>query len=244
MGQAASGQASNALTSIRVLFLDMDNPVAYKLTAGLLHKHSEVTVVLATEDNVAVEVNRADVIVTIEAPLSKGVIARAAVLKLICQFGNDVSRIDLQAAAAANISVTHIPSKDAGIAESSAEHAIGLAFSVLRPRSVPSARGSIGKNLCGMTAVVVGNGGIGQRLTFLLQAMGSDASCVDPSNVDLLEEIGNADILFFCCAVTEKLKKLVNLQFLTSTKEGAYIVSISRVSHEYILCHVGLILCF
>lgn len=232
MGQAAS--EPNGLSSVRVLFLDAENATAHELTQAALAAHPQVTTVLATEATVKEEINRADVIVTVDAPVTKGVIARAACLKLICQFGHDVSGIDLKAAEAAGVAVTRVPSKDAGIAESCTEFALYLALDMLRSvdrRPVPRNSPGLGRTLCGLTAMVFGNGGIGQRLALLLQAMGSDASCVDPANRDYEEDLPHADILFFCCKLDDGTRGMVNLDFLRKTKDGVLIVNIAKVCY-------------
>lgn len=239
MGQAASAESATSLTSVRVLFLDEDNKAAYEYTSNALKKYPEVTTVLATPASVAEEINRADVFVTVNSPVSKGMIARAATLKLICLFGSDVSDIDLEAAAVANIPVTRISSKDAGIAESCAEHALHLALDLLRLARPTFESTRLGKNLCGMTAIVFGNGGLGQRLTFLLQAMGSDASCVNPDNNDYFDELRNADIIFFCCGVKKSTQKIVNADFLQKTKNEVYVVSISKVGQTQLFLSVS-----
>jgi phosphoglycerate dehydrogenase-like enzyme len=239
MGASSSSDAepTGFVFPVRVLFLgdtsekDTAHSCAYEYTK---HELSiicpDVTVVQATPETVAMEINRADVIVPLLSPITKGVIARAANLKLICQFGHDVSAIDLVAASAANIPVTRIPSKDAGIAESATEYALGLALGLLRNMSpVPPSDTPLGKNLCGMKALVFGDGGIGERLSMCLQALGMEVLIADSTNPDSVNLLPLADIVFFCCRPTERTKRFIDIEFLSKTKDGVYIINISRV---------------
>ena len=250
MGNTESDSATGGigLASLRVLFLGDDGgiPFAYEYTKSNLSSYPEITVIQSSASTYENELNCADVIVPLTTPITKGVIARAANLKLICQFGHDISDINLEAAKAANIIVTRIPSDQAGIAESIAEYAVCLALNLLRRIDMNSSlkyESQLGKNLCGMKAVVFGSDRISQRLGYLLQSMGVDVICIDTEaeNVDYFSELPKIDILFFCCIPTLKNKGLINAELLNNTKEGVFIINMSKV-RAYILIITILIL--
>ncbi len=229
MGQAASSARTEPL---QVVFCNSNAvPFAFEYTKRCLENDSNIVLKESDELNLLELVNTADVIVPLMTEVNKGLIARAPMLKMIMQFGHDVSSIDLETAVSNDILISRINSADAGIAESYTEYALYIAFSLMRQAYLTpenTAR-TLGENLCGMKALVFGIGGIAKCLVQRLVAIGCNAKSTDFVSAQYSDIIDQMDIIFFCCQVNNINKSFVNKEFLKKLKNRVYLVNVSKV---------------
>lgn len=176
-----------------------------------------------------------------------GLIARGGRLKLIAAAGSGVDHIDVDAAQAAGIAVTH--TVGAG-AQSVAEHAIGQMLGLAKrmvemDRAVREARFGVRHSagfdeLHGRTLAIVGFGAIGRALA-RIAARGFDMEVlavtrsgvsVDDEHVHatlpLAEALAAADIVSVHAPLTAATRGLIGAAELARMKPGAWLVDTSR----------------
>ena len=150
--------------------------------------------------------------------------------------------IDLIGAARAGLRIANVPYY---APESIAEHTIFLAMALLRKakresRMVEaydfSLKGLQGRQLCGMTAGVIGTGHIGRATIRILNAFGCHVFAfarhpqegIGCTYAPLADVISGSDILFLHCPLTEETKDMIGEAALASMKRGAYLVNTAR----------------
>jgi D-3-phosphoglycerate dehydrogenase len=181
--------------------------------------------------------NDVDVLIPLTTRITSGVIARCPKLKMIMQFGSNISRIDIAAAQIAGVYVGRISSDECGISESVSEYAIYLALQLLRNASrqkKPDDSRShcckpIGKTLSGMKVIVFGNGPIGRGVSERLRPFGCDVKSITLSCPQNYEYLFESDLIFLCCPLNERSRKMVNIEFISALKPGVFIVNLSEV---------------
>lgn len=165
-------------------------------------------------------------------------------LKVIARYGVGVDNVDLEVAAEKGITVTNTPHANA---VSVAELTIGLLLSLAR--SIPEAAASVrdgkwprihGKSLEGKVIGLVGFGSVGREVARRLQLWQSPLLAYDPFadedlahslNVRLvgLEElIREADFVSLHAPLLAETLRMVNADFLSRMKRGAYLVNTAR----------------
>ena len=175
---------------------------------------------------------------TIDRLAERGVTAIA----LRCAGYNNV---DLDAAAAAGITVVRVPAYSP---EAVAEHTLALVLALDRHihRAYQRVRdgnfaldGLLGNGLHGATAGVVGTGRIGQLVAHLLIAFGCDVVAHDPivneqlvaagvEYVSRVELLRRSDIIALTCPLTSETFHLVDRAAVAEMKDGVMIVNTGR----------------
>jgi phosphoglycerate dehydrogenase-like enzyme len=231
-----NSQANVKLTEAKVVFAS-GNAFPYSLAAELTRKELEAAgckaklrIVVCDPKNVVEHLSDADVLIPFDAVVTAGVIARAPILKLIMQFGNDVSNVDVTAATEAGIDVSRIKSNECGIAESCAEFAVYLALSLIFKQSASNGEGNqLRSTLCGKNAIIFGGGAVASCLGLRLKGLGCNVMPVTQHHPENYKYLPDADILFLCLSRTQVTAELVNAELLSAMKNGIHIVDISRV---------------
>ena len=196
---------------------------------------------------------QADVIV-VRSPfrITRTMITHAPRLGLIIRAGSGLDNVDLCAARALNISVHNTPLN----ANAVAEHALALLLSLMReiPRlSIEISKGqwnkhgALGREISGRTAVVVGFGRIGRRVSEILSGFGCSLVVVDPSPheeekrtalrslrdarcLPLDCALVEAELLFLCCPGNSRTRHLINESTIARMPRGAVVINVSRGS--------------
>ncbi|MGC1784747.1 MAG: phosphoglycerate dehydrogenase [Acidobacteriaceae bacterium] len=171
-------------------------------------------------------------------------LASADRLRVIARYGAGVDNVDLKAAAKKGITVTNTPNANS---VSVAELAIGLLLSLAR--SIPEATRAVregkwprlqGKILAGKVIGLVGFGAIGKEVARRLQLWQSTVLACDPFGdkglahslgvrlVDMEELIHNSDFLLLHVPLLDETRHMVDTDFLSRMKRGAYIVNAAR----------------
>ena len=165
-------------------------------------------------------------------------------LEVIARYGAGIDRVDLKAAHAKGITVTNTPGANA---VSVAELTIGLMLSLAR--MLPNANEATkaghwprlsGTSLEGKVVGLLGFGAIGKQVAKRLQGFDCRIVAFDPildvdlakaHNVELLprdEVISQADFLSLHVPVLPETRQMVNAEFLSNMKSGAFLINTAR----------------
>jgi D-3-phosphoglycerate dehydrogenase len=165
-------------------------------------------------------------------------------LRVIGRYGIGVDNVNLEDASARGIAVVNVPDY---CIEEVATHAAALALAAWR--KLPQARALIDadawdswpelrpvRRLSEATLGIVGLGRIGREVARMLQPFFAEIVAYDPvaggvadiRSVELDELFAAADVVSLHCPLTESTRNLVNAERLTSMKEGAVLVNVSR----------------
>jgi len=201
-----------------------------------------------TEQDLIEHGREADAILTLDEPLTAGVIASLARCRVISRFGIGVDKVDLEAATAAGIVVTNVP--DYCVDEAS-DHALALMLAV--ERRIPALDAAVMqgrwdtaavagpvRRLRGRRAGVVGFGRLGARFARKAAALGLDVAVHDPYVADgeieaagarplaLDELLASSDIVSLHVPLTSETHHLLDRRRLFSMPPGAVLVNTSR----------------
>lgn len=155
------------------------------------------------------------------------------------------NHVDLEAARALGITVTHVPGYSP---HAVAEHTIALLLSLVRhiPQAYSRVRegnfsieGLMGFDLHGKTAAIVGTGRIGSAVGRILQGMGMRVLAYDPRpsaeavghgfQFGALEKVlGEADVVSLHCPLLPNSRHLISHTTLGWMKRGAVLINTSR----------------
>lgn len=167
-------------------------------------------------------------------------------VKLIALRCAGYNNVDLKAAAKNGIKVVRVPAYSPN---SVAEHAVALLLALTR--KIPQAyiktksgnfslNGLTGRNLCGLTAGILGTGRIGKLMAEILSGFGMNVEVYDVypdaewaafhgfKYVQLTQLFADSDVLSLHCPLTEETKHVVNAQSLQLMKRDAVIINTGR----------------
>ncbi|HUI16170.1 MAG TPA: NAD(P)-dependent oxidoreductase [Alphaproteobacteria bacterium] len=154
----------------------------------------------------------------------------------------DIRNIDVAAASAAGVLVTHAtPGFTASVAEMAVGFMVDLARGVTdsaseyRRGGTPAAR--MGRQLKGSSLGIVGYGAIGQYLAELGKALGMSVLVSDPHKkvadkalrqVELAALLAEADFVVCLVVATPETENLMNAAVFARMKPSAYFINLSR----------------
>jgi D-3-phosphoglycerate dehydrogenase len=192
-----------------------------------------------TEDEIIAHLDGVDGLIAGLEPLTERVLRSAPRLRVIARVGIGVDNVDLDAAASLGIAVSNTPE---GPTDAVAELTVAAALAVTR--SLVQANNalhegqwekSITDGVRGATALVVGYGRIGKRVTELLSALGARVQAADPmlppgefegaERVVLEDGLANADIVTLHASGRECL---LTGEQLATMKPGAVLLNGAR----------------
>jgi D-3-phosphoglycerate dehydrogenase len=176
--------------------------------------------------------------------IDRKALASADCLKIIARYGVGVDNVDLSAAREKGIMVTNTPGANS---VSVAELTVGLILALARqiPQGVSATRLGLfprlnGLSITGKTVGIVGLGSIGKQVArrlsgFDCQILAYDAypdsNFANQNNVrytSLDELLSASDYVSLHLPLLPETRGMVNRQFLTKIKQGAYIVNTAR----------------
>jgi phosphoglycerate dehydrogenase-like enzyme len=192
-----------------------------------------------------------DILIPTMCPVTREGLADADQLKLIQQCGSGLEGVDIAAATEKGILVANVPTGTSGNADSVAELGIYLMIGLCRDvrgmaRSLRDRRigQPQGRALSGLTAGIVGLGGIGQALIrrlkgFDMRIIGIKNREPEKARVSLgLEWVGGpdrlqellrrSDIVFLCVPLTPASRNMINRQTLAWMQPDAFLINLSR----------------
>ena len=167
-------------------------------------------------------------------------------VKLIAMRCAGYNNVDLKAAAEAGIKVARVPAYSP---HAVAEHAAALLLALTR--KIPQAYlrtksgnftldGLTGRDLCGLTAGILGTGKIGRIMAEILNGFGMKMALYDPyplkewadekgfTYLQLDDFFAACDVISLHCPLTEETKHIVNKRSLSLMKRDAVIINTGR----------------
>lgn len=198
----------------------------------------ELTAIIARE--------QPDAIIVRQGNLTREMINASQALKIIAKHGVGYDTIDIAAAAERNIPVTIALGANA---QSVAEHALALMFSVARQTALLDARlrdghwdkaTSVGIELCGKTLGLVGLGAIGRILMELVTPLRMTVKVYDPylahlpdlPNVERADDfqtmLAGCDVISLHCPLTEQNRNLFGAAQFTQMRPGSLLINTAR----------------
>lgn len=157
-------------------------------------------------------------------------------LRIVANYAVGIDNLDVQAARDRGVVLTNTPGV---LTNATAEHAIGLALSLLRRicegdrslrRRDPWEWGPdfmVGEGLEGKQVLVVGPGRIGRRVAQLAEAHGARTAFVGRGD-DLRRRLASADVVSLHCPLTPETHHLIDADALAAMKSGAVLVNTAR----------------
>ncbi|MGL6113100.1 MAG: NAD(P)-dependent oxidoreductase [Rubrivivax sp.] len=177
-----------------------------------------------------------------QTPGSAALFANSPRLAVFMRCAMDIRNVDVAAASATGVLVTHA---SAGFATAVAEWVLGamldlsrgISDSVLAYRAGRSPHIVMGRELRGATLGVIGHGQIGRRLCALGQALDMRVLASDPQpridtpgieRVELDTLLAQSDYLVCLAPATPETENLMNADRFARMKPGAYFINASR----------------
>jgi D-3-phosphoglycerate dehydrogenase / 2-oxoglutarate reductase len=202
----------------------------------------------ATEEALVEHARDADAILTLDEPLTAGVIEQLRACRVISRFGIGVDRVDIAAATQRGIVVTNVP--DYCVDEVS-DHALALLLGIARRTHALDAAVRAGTwetaavagevhRLRGQILGVVGFGRLGRRLSEKTQALGLRVLAHDPYVADeevralgaepvpLDELLQRSDWVSLHLPLTPETRHLIDKAALRRMKSSAVLVNTAR----------------
>lgn len=165
-------------------------------------------------------------------------------LKLIVRNGVGYDSVDLEAAAKLGIAVCNLPGSNA---YSVAEHVLAMMLCVIRhipqhTQRIKNGRysGMMTMSMSGIRIGLVGLGAIARELVKLLKVFDVEIVAYDPymseeqmakcgvKKAELEELISTSDLVSLHLPVTPETRGMVNAQFISKMKDGAYFFNAAR----------------
>lgn len=194
-------------------------------------------------------VKEADIIIANKAPLNRETLKDASSLKLICEFATGFDNIDLEYCREKGIRVANVVDYSTAAV---AQHTFALCFYVLEKlhhydhyvKSGEYAAQSRFSNfdipfteLEGKVWGIVGMGNIGRRVAKIAEAFGckvifysasGNSTCTDYERVDFDTLLQKSDFLSLHCPLSDKTRKLIDLDALRKMKKSAILINVAR----------------
>ena len=200
----------------------------------------------ADELEAVIRAEQPDAIVVRQGHLTRAMIEASARLQVIAKHGVGYNTIDVQAAAERAIPVTIAFGANA---QSVAEHAFALMFSVARQTALLDARvrdghwdkaTANGIELCGKTLGLIGLGSIGSILMDLVAPLQMQVKVYDPYLRDLPQRthvqreqdldrlLADSDVISLHCPLTDSNHNLIGAAQLQRMRPGAILINTAR----------------
>ncbi|MCW5222225.1 oxidoreductase [Verminephrobacter aporrectodeae subsp. tuberculatae] len=206
---------------------------------------------LGAPHTLATFIGDAEVLLNHLAPVTCGMLARCAQLRLLAVARGGPVNIDMQAARTHGLRVVYTPGRNASAV---AEFTIGMVLAQTRRITQGHValmhgqwRGDLyradrtGEELCNQTLGLIGYGHIGSRVTKLLRPFGCRILVSDPYaqldatdraagvlQVDLAELLAQSDVVSLHARVTPETTGFMNAQAFAQMKEGACFINTAR----------------
>ena len=194
-------------------------------------------------------VKEADIIIANKAPLNRETLKDAASLKMICEFATGFENVDLEYCREKGIRVANVVDYSTAAV---AQHTFALCFYVLEKlhhydhyvKSGEYAAQTRFSNfdipfteLDGKVWGIVGMGNIGRRVAKIAEAFGckvifysasGNSTCTDYERVDLDTLLQKSDFLSLHCPLSDKTRKLIDLDALKKMKKTSILINVAR----------------
>ncbi len=181
-------------------------------------------------------IGKKEVIMTSKCFITREIIEKCPDLKYIGSMATGYNNIDVKAAAEAGIVVTNVPAYST---DAVAQHTIALLLELannagLHNASVQSGDWSRCEHFCywkkpvtllaGKSIGIIGYGAIGSKVAEIARALGMTVNIYsrDP------EAAVSSDVISLHCPLTEENAKMIDADFISRMKPGAFLINTAR----------------
>lgn len=181
-------------------------------------------------------IGKKEVIMTSKCFITREIIEKCPNLKYIGSMATGYNNIDVKAAADAGIVVTNVPAYST---DAVAQHSIALLLELannagLHNASVQSGDWSRCEHFCywkkpvtllaGKSIGIIGYGAIGSKVAEIARALGMTVNIYsrDP------EAAVSSDVISLHCPLTEENAKMIDADFISRMKPGAFLINTAR----------------
>ena len=181
-------------------------------------------------------IGKKEVIMTSKCFITREIIEKCPDLKYIGSMATGYNNIDVKAAAEAGIVVTNVPAYSS---DAVAQHTIALLLELannagLHNASVQSGDWSRCEHFCywkkpvtllaGKSIGIIGYGAIGSKVAEIARALGMTVNIYsrDP------EAAVSSDVISLHCPLTEENAKMIDADFISRMKPGAFLINTAR----------------
>lgn len=181
-------------------------------------------------------IGKKEVIMTSKCFITREIIEKCPDLKYIGSMATGYNNIDVKAAAEAGIIVTNVPAYST---DAVAQHTIALLLELannagLHNASVQSGDWSRCEHFCywkkpvtllaGKSIGIIGYGAIGSKVAEIARALGMTVNIYsrDP------EAAVSSDVISLHCPLTEENAKMIDADFISRMKPGAFLINTAR----------------
>ncbi len=234
------------MSYFRVLLLDGIDPAGIEILENTKSITSVVHETISRNKLLGIVSDADGIIVRSATMIDRGLLQKAAQLKVVGRAGVGVDNVDLEAATEHGVLVMNSPG---GSTTTTAEHTVGMLFALAR--NIPQAYRTLkakkwdknrfkGVELAGKTLGVLGLGRIGSEVARKCQAMGMKVVAYDPfinpdANltsglvmVSIDEVFREADFITVHVPLTDQTKNIVNTDTIAQMKDGVRILNCAR----------------
>ena len=201
-----------------------------------------------TPEDIIRTARNADAIIGGGQPINQVVLDTLGNLRIISLIGVGFDTVDIHAATASGVLVTHVPDL---ITDIVADHAIALILSLIRriPQGDSMVKGNAWQSIMprwakpvprlrGLTVGIIGLGRTGRNAATKLKAFGVEVIAYDPyvnpdssggvRLVDLQELLKQSDVVSIHVFLSSETRHLIGKRELQSMKRDAFLVNTSR----------------
>ena len=173
--------------------------------------------------------------------INEETLVAADLLRVISRYGSGLSNVDLSATKSRKITVVASTGTNSqGVAELALAHTLNCLRSISLSSTEMRAGNwerYMGREVYGLSVVVVGLGAIGRRYAFAMRALGARVSAVDPIapftedirvSRDLKELIGKADVVSLHCPPPADGIPIIDDEILNLAPPGLILINTAR----------------
>ena len=179
-------------------------------------------------------IGKKEVIMTSKCFITREIIEKCPDLKYIGSMATGYNNIDVKAAAEAGIVVTNVPAYST---DAVAQHTMALLLELannagLHNASVQSGDWSRCEHFCywkkpvtllaGKSIGIIGYGAIGSKVAEIARALGMTVNIYSP------EAAVSSDVVSLHCPLTEENAKMIDADFISRMKPGAFLINTAR----------------
>ena len=228
------------------------------MSYDVIHQFGDVTLYQQTEsqEDTISRIGNSQIVLTNKVPITRDVLNACPDIRLICVLATGYNIVDVNACKEKGIPVCNVPSYGTAAV---AQFTLALMLEICHQighhsKVVHEGKWCASKNFCfwdtpqmelgGKTLGIIGFGRIGQAVAKLAEAFGmrvlttSRTPKDDARFVDMDTLLAESDFISLHCPQFAENTKMVNAEFISKMKDGAYLINTARggLVDEQALC--------
>ena len=228
------------------------------MSYDVIHQFGDVTLYQQTEsqEDTISRIGNSQIVLTNKVPITRDVLNACPDIRLICVLATGYNIVDVKACKEKGIPVCNVPSYGTAAV---AQFTLALMLEICHQighhsKVVHEGKWCASKNFCfwdtpqmelgGKTLGIIGFGRIGQAVAKLAEAFGmrvlttSRTPKDDARFVDMDTLLAESDFISLHCPQFAENTKMVNAEFISKMKDGAYLINTARggLVDEQALC--------